>query len=272
MLLDALEGDRAAATDWLWSGGKAALASWGLDPDLPREAWRSAIPAEHVAFLRRLVLSHREGDYLFVHAGIRPGVTLARQTRDDLLGIRQPFLWSEQEFGVVVVHGHSTEPGAGPPREPHRSGHRRRPGRQAELRGAGGGPAGTVGGLIPTGPSFRPVVDTNIVVTGLAPYRPCKRISGGGLPCAWKPSGDAAARADCTARPRRQSLVAGSRLSSGGPKPAPWARHAVHTAGCSCSLIATPLGLRWSSRSCAPLFRQARDTAMQPAAPGRSGW
>lgn len=110
MLLDALDGDRAAATDWLWSGGKAALASWGLDPDLPREAWPSAIPAEHVAFLRGLVLSHREGDYLFVHAGIRPGVPLARQSRDDLLGIRQPFLWSEQEFGVVVVHGHSTAP------------------------------------------------------------------------------------------------------------------------------------------------------------------
>ncbi len=41
MLLEALAGDRAAATDWLWAGGKAALASWGLDPELPREAWPS---------------------------------------------------------------------------------------------------------------------------------------------------------------------------------------------------------------------------------------
>jgi len=110
MLLDALDGDRAAATDWLWSGGKETLASWGLDPDLPREQWLAAIPPEHAAFLRGLALSHREGDYLFVHAGIRPGVPLARQTRDDLLGIRQPFLWSEQDFGVVVVHGHSANP------------------------------------------------------------------------------------------------------------------------------------------------------------------
>ncbi|HET8997568.1 MAG TPA: metallophosphoesterase [Acetobacteraceae bacterium] len=110
MLLDSLDGDRAAATDWLWSGGKATLASWGLDPDLPREQWRTEIPAEHVAFLRGLALSHREGEYLFVHAGIRPGVPLARQTRDDLLGIRQPFLWSEQDFGFVVVHGHSANP------------------------------------------------------------------------------------------------------------------------------------------------------------------
>lgn len=110
MLLDALDGDRASATDWLWSGGKTTLASWGLPPDLPRDAWFGAIPADHVAFLRGLKVSHREGEYLFVHAGIRPGVPLARQAKDDLLGIRQPFLWSEQDHGVVVVHGHNTEP------------------------------------------------------------------------------------------------------------------------------------------------------------------
>ena len=45
MLLDALAGDRAAATDWLWAGGKEALASWGLPPDLPREDWEAALPA-----------------------------------------------------------------------------------------------------------------------------------------------------------------------------------------------------------------------------------
>lgn len=110
MLLDALDGDRAAATDWLWSGGQATLASWGLDPELPREAWPDAIPAEHVTFLRGLKLAHREGGYLFVHAGIRPGVPLSRQSADDLLAIRQPFLWSEQDFGLVIVHGHSTSP------------------------------------------------------------------------------------------------------------------------------------------------------------------
>jgi serine/threonine protein phosphatase 1 len=108
MLLDALGGDRAAATDWLWAGGRASLASWGIDPDLPREQWETALPAPHVAFLRNLVLTHREGDYLFVHAGIRPGVALAQQTPDDLVTMRQPFLWSDVDFGVVVVHGHNT--------------------------------------------------------------------------------------------------------------------------------------------------------------------
>lgn len=110
MLLDALDGDRAAATDWLWAGGREALASWGLPADLPREDWAAAFPAAHVAFLRGLPLSHREGDYLFVHAGVRPGVALADQARDDLLMIRQPFLASEAAFGAVVVHGHSSSP------------------------------------------------------------------------------------------------------------------------------------------------------------------
>jgi serine/threonine protein phosphatase 1 len=110
MLRDAIDGDRAAATDWLWAGGREALASWSLDPDLPREQWEAAFPASHVAFLRGLKRIFRNGDYLFVHAGIRPGVPLAAQTLDDLVGIRQPFLWTEQPLGVIVVHGHSSSP------------------------------------------------------------------------------------------------------------------------------------------------------------------
>lgn len=110
MLLGGLEGERAAATDWLWAGGREALVSWGLPEDLPREAWEAALPAAHVAWLRSLVLTHREGGYLFVHAGIRPGVPLEAQTRDDLVTMRHPFLSTEQDFGVIVVHGHSSTP------------------------------------------------------------------------------------------------------------------------------------------------------------------
>ncbi|HEY1412908.1 MAG TPA: metallophosphoesterase [Rhodopila sp.] len=110
MLLDALAGDRAAATDWLWAGGRESLKSWGLPMDLPRENWESALPAAHREWLCTLPLTHREGDYLFVHAGIRPGIPLAEQSRDDLLSIRQPFLSTEQDLGVMVVHGHSSLP------------------------------------------------------------------------------------------------------------------------------------------------------------------
>jgi serine/threonine protein phosphatase 1 len=110
MLLDAIDGDRAAATDWLWSGGAEALPSWGLPPNLPREAWAEAFPPSHIAFLRSLSMWHQEGDYLFVHAGLRPGVALRDQAREDLLMIRQPFLASEAHFGAIVVHGHSSSP------------------------------------------------------------------------------------------------------------------------------------------------------------------
>jgi serine/threonine protein phosphatase 1 len=106
--LDALDGDAPSATDWLHSGGDTTLRGWGIASIASRTTWRDCIPAEHLAFLRGLALFHHEGDYLFVHAGLRPGVTLRRQDPDDLLRIRQPFLYSEQAFPAVVVHGHST--------------------------------------------------------------------------------------------------------------------------------------------------------------------
>lgn len=106
-MLHALSGDRPAATDWLFAGGRPALESYGIDPDAPRESWPEKVPPEHLDFLRGLTLTHREGGYLFVHGGVRPGVPLDQQTREDLLRMRQPFLYSEMDFGVVVVHGHS---------------------------------------------------------------------------------------------------------------------------------------------------------------------
>jgi len=106
-MIEALNGERAAATDWLFTGGRPSLQSYGVDPDSPRETWRSNVPDAHIRFLRELKLMHLEGGYAFVHAGVRPGVPLAEQARDDVLRMRQPFLYSEMNFGAVVVHGHS---------------------------------------------------------------------------------------------------------------------------------------------------------------------
>lgn len=103
----ALSGDRAAATDWLFAGGKPALESYGVDPESPRESWRESVPASHLDFLAGLPLRHQEGGYLFVHAGVRPGVPLEQQSREDMLRIRQPFLYTERDLGAVVVHGHT---------------------------------------------------------------------------------------------------------------------------------------------------------------------
>ena len=106
-MLDALEGEPAAVTDWLHSGGEQALASWRIDPASPRSGWSASIPPPHRAFLEGLAMHHRAGGYLFVHAGLKPGVPLERQSPDDLLRIRRSFLESNADFGAVVVHGHT---------------------------------------------------------------------------------------------------------------------------------------------------------------------
>ena len=108
MMRDALAGDRAAVDDWLWCGGRATLASYGLSSEAGAAAWAVAIPAAHRALLRdSLALSHREGPYFFAHAGIRPGVALEAQSAEDLLTIRGSFLHSEVAHPGVVVHGHT---------------------------------------------------------------------------------------------------------------------------------------------------------------------
>jgi len=107
MMLAALEGDGAAAADWLWGGGRATLDAWGVPAGAPQQDWARYFAPQHLGFLRRLHLYHQEGGYLFVHAGIRPGIALADQAREDLLCIRHPFLGSERDHGLVVVHGHT---------------------------------------------------------------------------------------------------------------------------------------------------------------------
>jgi serine/threonine protein phosphatase 1 len=97
-------------------GGNATLASYGVPgaswarPAATRAAFAAAFPPEHMAFLDACELMIPLGGYLFVHAGIRPGVPLAAQTREDLIWIREPFLGWEGDFGAKVVHGHTIVP------------------------------------------------------------------------------------------------------------------------------------------------------------------
>ena len=94
-------------------GGADTLASYGVraPADRPVAAVhadaRAAVPAAHLAFLAGLPTSHRAGEALFVHAGIRPGIALAAQTEDDLLWIRHDFLDDPRDHGALVVHGHT---------------------------------------------------------------------------------------------------------------------------------------------------------------------
>lgn len=94
-------------------GGDRTLASYGvmraderLLSDL-HEAALARVPADHVAFLNLLPTSFARGGVFFVHAGIRPGIALDRQSEDDLLWIRQDFLDDRRDHGALIVHGHT---------------------------------------------------------------------------------------------------------------------------------------------------------------------
>ncbi len=109
MMMAALNAGGRAASQWLDNGGEATLRSYGVaEPlDIRPQEWRAAIPAAHLAWIDNLDMMHREGSYVFVHAGIRPGVSLMSQTREDVLWIREPFLSDRSPRDVVVVHGHT---------------------------------------------------------------------------------------------------------------------------------------------------------------------
>ena len=115
VLLRILDGEERLVPDWLRFGGAECIRSYGIDPKrlrtmAPDEAIaviRAAIPAAHVEFLSSFDDTFRAGDYLFVHAGIRPGIALSEQAQADLRWIREPFLTDAAEHGFVVVHGHT---------------------------------------------------------------------------------------------------------------------------------------------------------------------
>ena len=108
LMLNALAGDpKEAIGIWLTNGGAESLLSWDISRKVPPEEWAALVPADHQAFLRGLEVSFREGPYLFVHAGIRPGVPLAEQTKQDMIWIREPFLSWKSPHDAVIVHGHT---------------------------------------------------------------------------------------------------------------------------------------------------------------------
>lgn len=106
------------AQSWMDYGGAATLLSYGVRPPLTRtdpDAWVEArdefvalFPPSHRVFFERTTLAATFGDFVFVHAGVRPGVELADQTPTDLMTIRRTFLKSDPPLpGRVVVFGHT---------------------------------------------------------------------------------------------------------------------------------------------------------------------
>ncbi len=125
MMLDFFDNPAAHAY-WLEEGGSQTLASYGIELDYPplraqepvRQLIAKRFPPAHRAFLETLPVYLSLPGWLFVHAGIRPGLPLSAQTDEDLIWIRKPFLTSQLTGGLRVVHGHT--PGADIVVTPHR--------------------------------------------------------------------------------------------------------------------------------------------------------
>ncbi len=109
--------DARTGLEWTLVGGDATLMSYGaadgrrlrgsVDFATIQEKFHGRLPPAHLEFLRNLGSFHVEGDYLFVHAGVRPGRPMEDQDEMDLIWIRGDFLQSTEDHGRMVVHGHS---------------------------------------------------------------------------------------------------------------------------------------------------------------------
>ena len=100
--------------DWRRLGGLETVLSYGVDARgllakggvTPRDL-AEKVPVSHLRFISSLVGVHSVGAYCFVHAGLRPGVVIERQSVNDLAWIRDDFLHFSGDFGAIVIHGHS---------------------------------------------------------------------------------------------------------------------------------------------------------------------
>jgi serine/threonine protein phosphatase 1 len=113
--------DPSELDQWKTLGGLTTLLSYGVKPTRGVDYQANqkfaaqlaeAMPASHRQFLENLAIAFTCGDFFFAHAGVRPGIPLGTQNQEDLLWIRDEFLLHEENFGKVVVHGHT------PAREP----------------------------------------------------------------------------------------------------------------------------------------------------------
>lgn len=99
---------------WKSFGGAETLLTYGIEEKILLEGGerllaqaQARVPTDHLDFLRRSVNFARCGDYCFIHAGLRPNIPLELQSVDDLLWIREGFLDHNEDFGFIVVHGHT---------------------------------------------------------------------------------------------------------------------------------------------------------------------
>jgi serine/threonine protein phosphatase 1 len=114
MFKDFLSGvDRAL---FIYNGGESTLKSYlakmedyweGRQGVLDEEVLNQLVPEQHRTFLEELELYYETDGYIMVHAGLKHGVPLEKQSLDDLVWIREEFIYSEEDFGKRVIFGHT---------------------------------------------------------------------------------------------------------------------------------------------------------------------
>jgi len=117
VLVRGLRGEPTQLDGWLRHGGDKTAESYNVDHAYYRQqgisalehALLSAIPESHIAFMAGFLDRIQFGDYLLVHAGVRPGIPINDQQASDLRWIRREFLESNEYHGMVIIHGHSVE-------------------------------------------------------------------------------------------------------------------------------------------------------------------
>ncbi len=117
MFLGGFDDDKVLR-HFLRYGGRETLLSYPIAADEYHRAtleelqalMRERVPAADLAFLRAMEDLIRIGDYVFVHAGIRPGLPLDAQVPADLRWIRGEFYDDPRPRDFAVVHGHTITP------------------------------------------------------------------------------------------------------------------------------------------------------------------
>ncbi len=115
LMIGVWQGERVLTPTFHRAGGRATLASYGVDPaeydewdfDRLTEEVPRHVPASHIDFLKSFKDYHCVGDYAFVHAGIRPGLEVEDQDSVDLRWIRGDFIKSDADHGRMIIHGHT---------------------------------------------------------------------------------------------------------------------------------------------------------------------
>lgn len=125
MFLESFD-DEAVLRHFLRHGGRETLLSYPIDPEEylcatledVQALMRERVPEADLAYIRAMEDMIRIGDYVFVHAGVRPGVALDAQKVGDLRWIRGEFIEDDAPRDFAVVHGHtiSADPEVGPVR------------------------------------------------------------------------------------------------------------------------------------------------------------